>query len=84
MGFKADRENLRKWLLEGIEEGATHCLILKDTWDLEKGSEDFPRYVMPKDDVDKVIAKYPPGGIEVFVAMYDLSLDIEQLLMLPK
>lgn len=80
MGLNIEREDLKHWLNEGLKKGATYCLIICDTWDLEKGFEYFPVYVMPGEDLEQVIRKYPPGGIEVFVNQFNLSSNnIEEL-----
>ena len=60
---------------------ASHCLILCDTWDLEEGFEDYPKYIMPGEDVNKIASNYTfPHGIERLVAVFDLSIDIDQQL----
>lgn len=81
MGLRANKDTIKEWLLQGIQKGASHCLVICDTWDYyEGGFEDFPVYVMPYENVDVIAAKYPPDGIERLIAVYDLSIDIEELL----
>lgn len=81
MRLNIKREDLKQWLNEGLKKGATHCLIICDTWDLEKGFEYFPVYVMLGEKLEQVIRKYPPGGIEVFITQCDLTSDnTEELL----
>lgn len=43
------REEIRTWLLEGKEQGATHTIIACDTFDYS----DFPVHIMPGEDVRK-------------------------------
>lgn len=78
MDYRVDRETLLKWLEEGRQTGAAHCLLVCDTWDYAEGFEDFPVYVMPDDDVEEVIRKYPRDGIEVFVEQFDLSDGLDE------
>lgn len=82
MAYEVSCEELKEWLEEGKRRGASHCIVLVDTWDLKDGFEDFPIYVMPEEDVTQVISRYPRGvsGIEVFVAQFDLrSGNLDQL-----
>lgn len=78
MDYRVDQKTLRKWLDEGRQKGASHCLIVCDTWDYADGFEDFPVYVMPQENLEEVIRKYPRGGIEVFVEQFDLSSSLDE------
>lgn len=78
MDYRVDNETLLQWLEEGKEKGASHCLIVCDTWDYAEGFEDFPVYVMPDENVDVIKKKYPRGGIEVFVAQFDLTHNLKE------
>ena len=37
---------IKEWIDEGIKKGATHVVIMCDTWDYEN----YPIYVMPGED----------------------------------
>jgi hypothetical protein len=83
MSITADKDKIREWLHKGIKIGATHCLIVCDTWDLwyeDGGVIDFPRYIMPDEDVREVAGEYKPGGIDILREVYNLSIDIEKQL----
>lgn len=48
------REQIRTWLLEGKAKGATHTIIVCDTFDYE----DYPVHVMPDQNVREVDKEY--------------------------
>lgn len=48
------REMIRAWLKEGKEQGATHTIIVCDTFDYG----DYPVHVMPGQDVRKEENEY--------------------------
>jgi hypothetical protein len=58
--------DILKWLLEGSKQGATHLVVATDTWDWE----DYPVYVMPDQDVLKIVADHAK-----VMEVYKLSLD---------
>ena len=41
----ASRGDLKRWFEEGVEEGASHMIVVCDTFDYE----DYPVFVMPND-----------------------------------
>ncbi|MDI9449117.1 MAG: hypothetical protein QM303_10985 [Bacillota bacterium] len=72
---------IRGWLEEGRKKGATHCLVICDTWDPAGGYEDYPRYVMPGENAREIAERYSdPNGIERLVEVYNLSMDLEEQL----
>ena len=46
-------EDLKKWFEEGKEKGATHMIVVCDTFDWS----DYPVYVMPGEDVGVELTK---------------------------
>lgn len=68
--------------MEGIKKGATHCMIICDTWDLENGEEDFPLYIMPGENVSKKARSYKKrrGSIEYLKEVYNLKMNLEEQL----
>lgn len=68
------REDIRGWLERGKEEGATHVIIVCDTWD----NEDYPVMVMPGKDVRKKVKEYDDVNMQKIMEVYDLSKDIEE------
>ena len=65
-----------KWLMTGREEGATHMIVVCDTWD----HEDFPVFVMPDQDVHEVEAGYRADSMNRVVEVYWLEGDLNQQL----
>lgn len=51
------RSDLSGWFDEGVKQGATHMVVVCDTF----SHEDFPVYVMPDGDVQKVVAEKGAG-----------------------
>ena len=73
----ASRQDIRGWLKEGIKQGATHVVVVCDTFDYE----DYPVYVMSGEDVRKEAGKYTEKeNMHRIMEIYDLSLDIEKQL----
>ena len=66
-------DEIRIWLQNGIRKGATHCLIIHDSWNFN----DYPVYVMPNQDVRAIASQYLYSN-ESILEVYNLSLDIEQ------
>lgn len=68
-------EMIREWLEEGKEAGATHVIVVCDTFDYE----DYPVHVMPKEDVIKKADEYRGKNMQTVMKVYDLSKDVEDL-----
>ncbi len=68
---------IAKWLMEAREAGATHLIVVCDTWD----HEDYPVLVMPDEDVHEVEASYRTGDTTAKVMeVYWLEGDLNQQL----
>jgi hypothetical protein len=61
-----------KWLLEGKETGATHLIVVCDTFD----HDDYPVYVMPDEDVREVEARYNGQSMQRVMEVYWLDGDL--------
>ncbi len=74
----ATRQDIREWLETAQEEGASHLVVVHDTYD----HDNFPLYIMPGQDPQEVFhEKYvkdrkPNEAPYVIDECYDLSLDI--------
>lgn len=64
---------IRSWLLDAKKEGATHMLVVCDTYD----HEDYPVSVKPGQNVREVYNKYANESMQRVMEVYNLSLDIE-------
>lgn len=53
-----NKQEASKWAVEGLIKGATHVIIVCDTF----SHEDYPVYVMPGEDADEVAKKYSPSA----------------------
>lgn len=68
------KEDIRNWIKSGQEQGATHVIVVCDTFDWE----DYPIYVMPTDDVQKKFADYNGPNMQKVMEVYNLSKDIDK------
>ena len=64
---------IRSWLLAAKKEGATHMLVVCDTFD----HDDYPVSVKPGQNVREVFTKYSNESMQRVMEVYNLSLDIE-------
>ena len=65
--------DIRLWLEEGIRLGATHVLIVCDTFTYE----DDPVYVMPDEIPKRVHEEISSMAMTKVMEIYDLSKDLE-------
>lgn len=70
------KEDIRNWIKSGQEQGATHMIVVCDTFDWE----DYPVYVMPTDDVRKKYDHYNGPNMQKVMEVYNLSKDIDKQL----
>jgi hypothetical protein len=68
------KEDIREWVMAGFNYGATHVIIMCDTYDWE----DYPKYVGPNEDVMTTVSN--PGSMQKVMEVYALHLDIEKQL----
>ncbi len=64
--------DLKRWFKEGKREGATHMIVVCDTFDYF----DYPVYVMPNEDVRQRESGFETNMQKV-MEVYDLRKDIE-------
>lgn len=67
-------DEIRNWLKRGKEEGATHVIVVCDTFD----NDCYPVMVMPGKDVRKKAKEYDDVNMQKIMEVYDLSKDIEE------
>ncbi len=70
------REQIRSWLHEGKAQGATHVIIVCDTFDYE----DYPVYVRPGQDIRTRMAEFDDRNMQRVMEVYSLRRDIEEQL----
>jgi hypothetical protein len=69
--FAAGMDDLDRWFEEGLRRGATHLIVVCDTF----SREDFPVYVMPGESSREVAARYHGVEMHGVHEVYRLSLD---------
>ena len=71
MGTTAD--DLRRWFKAGKEEGASHMIVVCDTFDWE----DYPVYVKSGQDAREVAEEYNGKNMQRLMEVYNLQVDME-------
>jgi hypothetical protein len=68
-------QEIRQWFTDGVSIGATHMIVVCDTYDWE----DYPVYVHQGEDVRKIEAKHSlrAGNMQKVMEVYDLRMDKE-------
>lgn len=67
--------DIRGWLKRGKEEGATHMMVVCDTYD----NEDYPVMVMPDEKAEEKRVEFDKNMQQV-MEIYNLSMDFEEQL----
>lgn len=70
------RNEIRNWLDRGLRTGATHMLVVCDTFSYE----DFPVFVKVGENSRDVVVKYDGVNMQTVQEVYDLSKDIDEQL----
>ncbi|HYE58592.1 MAG TPA: hypothetical protein VD948_08805 [Rhodothermales bacterium] len=70
----ATRDDIATWLERGKQEGASHMIVVCDTWD----HEDFPVFVAPGESVRERLSEYAnPSAMSRVMEVYSFALPIE-------
>ena len=70
----ASREDIRGWLNRGKDNGATHVVVVCDTFD----HDDYPVFVMPGQDARAVADEHNGKNMQRVMEVYNLSMDITE------
>lgn len=70
------KETIADWFKQGMEQKATHMIVVCDTWDWE----DFPVYVKVGQDVHEIYKEHIEAKYEKVMEVYNLSMDMEKQL----
>lgn len=62
---------IENWFDRGIAQGATHMIIVCDTFD----HDDYPVFVMAHEDVRAREASYSGNNMQRVMEVYNLSVD---------
>jgi len=66
--------DIREWLERGQGKGATHVIVMCDTFDWD----DYPVFVDSNQNIRDEVARLQNGGnMQKIMEVYNLSLDIE-------
>lgn len=71
------RDDIRSWLERAKKDGATHVIVVCDTYD----HEDYPVEVKKGEDVRKKFDEYNGKNMQRVMEVYNLSLDIDKQLL---
>lgn len=72
----ASKNQIREWVERGAKTGATHVIIVYDSWDYE----DYPVYVDKNQLVHEEVSKRNGRNMLSVMEVYNLSMDIEKQL----
>lgn len=70
------KEEISTWFDEGVEQGATHMIVVCDTFD----HEDYPVYVKLGEDVRETYKKYDGQNMQRVMEVYSLKKSKESQL----
>lgn len=70
------KKTIRKWLEQGVEQEATHVIVVCDTFE----PDDYPVFVLPEQDVREVVKEYGMMQMQKVIEVYNLSMSIEEQL----
>lgn len=70
----ASRTDISGWFDRGVEEGATHLIVVCDSWDYE----DYPVFVKSGEDAREKASEYSGKNMQRVMEVYSLSQDKEQ------
>lgn len=72
------RSEISEWFDEGLKKGATHMIVVCDTFDYD----DYPKYVMPDEHVREMAANL--GEMQKLMEVYNLELNKREQLDQPR
>lgn len=65
----ASRDDIRSWFDRGVDQKATHLIVVCDTYD----HDDYPVYVISGDDAREKYKEYSGKNMQRVMEVYDLS-----------
>ena len=70
------KEEIRGYLKRGMEQGATHVLVVCDTFDYD----DYPVFVLPNENINDKLEEYHHKNMQKVMEVYNLKLSFEEQL----
>lgn len=74
------KDDLRHWFDRGVKCGATHMIVVCDTFE----HEDYPVYVDPDADLHDVVKRHDEQSMQRVMEVYDLKADREAQMSTPR
>lgn len=74
------KEDIKGWIKRGQDQGATHMIVVCDTFDWD----DYPVYVMPAENVQDKYSQYNGPNMQKVMEVYNLSKDINKQVNQPR
>jgi hypothetical protein len=72
----ANKDIIKQWFKEGKKEGATHMIVVCDTFDYD----DYPVYVQKDEDARTKASEYSGKNMQRVMEVYNLSKNMEKQL----
>ena len=67
------KAEIKSWLEEGKAAGATHVIVVCDTFDWE----DYPVFVSPHEDPRAVYDRYDDKNMQKVMEVYNTAMDLD-------
>jgi len=74
------KAEIASWLKRGVDQNATHCIIVCDTFDYT----DYPVYVKEGENVKEIEATYNKKSMQRVMEVYNLKEDLTAQLALER
>lgn len=71
MGVMVSKQEIAEWFDRGVQQRATHLIVVCDTFDWD----DYPVLVMPGENVKDKYSEYHDKNMQTVMEVYNLSLD---------
>jgi len=68
------KNDLRRWFKQGVKNGATHMIVVCDTFD----HDDYPVYVSPQEDVHVIEKEKSGASMQKVMEVYNLKLPMDK------
>ena len=65
--------DIKGWLCRGVDKGATHLIVVCDTYDYGN----FPVFVMPGEDAQEKVEENRGMNMQRVDEIYDFSMDVD-------
>lgn len=71
----ANRDDIKQWFIEGVQQKYTHMIVMCDTYDWD----DYPSYCRSVEEARLKVAN--AGEMQRVMEVYNLSMDMEKQLV---